>query len=364
MKNLQKFKATKFIFLSIIFTCFFSCKDDEYTRFEYSFPNKLSAFKKSELKRVTIFHTNNIAGRFSPFVETFEDGTTINVGGLDLMSAYLKTLRENVPHSLLLDSGNIFSLNGENNAQNFKKLIDLKYDAILLTENEIINFNNSEYSLPFVSSNIFEIKKDDITNVHGNAPYLIKTVDGVRFGIIGLTEYKEDVASNEKISGFVFDDPVAQFITTYHRIKSSIDVLIVLIHVDDQCKNVQLSEYFKCNKFNDNLQKIIDRLPPNTADIIIGGDAFLVKDPTKSHKVSRNFGKGMFLGVVNLYLDENNKVIDDKTEVLSPLKLCENFFDATADCHLNKDNASKYNLIKDSKFKLIKARILGVDIKL
>ena len=63
-----------------------------------------------ELVPITILGTNDVHGRITPMTAKKENNITINIGGLGLLSSYIKILHEDKKKNLLwLDAGDQFT---------------------------------------------------------------------------------------------------------------------------------------------------------------------------------------------------------------------------------------------------------------
>lgn len=351
MKNWQKYKAINYILLLFLTSCF-----EEYSKFEYSYPNKSSIPKNKGEYSITILYNNNFNNSLSPIKELYPGSNEISVGGQNLLKDYVQIIRQKYQNNLLIDSGNMIARKADNEevSRTLNLYNELKFDAVLLSENEIINIpKTSSVDFPIIASNILDIKKETDTDFLKSTTYLIKEMAGIKIAFIGLTLYKEDL----NISGVVFDDPVAKLISTLSQIKEEVDFKILLIHPQSRCANYQ-----ECRSQHKELEEIVGRFPPESVDLIIGGDYTEGNSSINDFPVAQNYGHGQFLGLLHLNFDQNKKILKDGINILTPIKICSHFFDATADCHLQIGDKAKEDLLKESKFKLIKPRFLGSNI--
>lgn len=351
MKNWQKYKVINYILLLFLASCF-----EEYSKFEFSYPNRSSIPETDGEINITILYNNNFQSTHSGVKESYPENSEITVGGSNLFANYIQTLRSKFKDTILLDTGNMISR--DTSIDSIKKTLNLyeklSFDAVLLSENEILNIpKETTTSIPFISSNIIDIKKEIETDFLGNTTYIIKEVGGIKFALIGLTLYKEDL----NISGVIFDDPVARIINTISQIKESVDFKVLLIHPQTNCLSYQ-----ECNLISKEFEHTLNRLPPHIVDLIVGGELTNGKSEINDFKVAQNYGRGQFLGLIQLSFDKDKKILKDGINILQPLKICSHFFDATADCHLQKGDSAKLKLLQESKYKLIKPRVLGINL--
>ena len=149
-----------------------------------------------ELKEVTILHWNDFHARNQPYKVSKKDTATTEqiyyyVGGVSNMLGYLNKYRTS--NSLVLNGGDDFQGTPISNFTRGRSQIELlnlyNIDAFVLGNHE---FDYSQYSLdsalqladfPVLSANVYMISKNSLMA----KPYIIKEVDGVKFGIIGIT---------------------------------------------------------------------------------------------------------------------------------------------------------------------------------
>ncbi|HEX6188947.1 MAG TPA: 5'-nucleotidase C-terminal domain-containing protein [Pyrinomonadaceae bacterium] len=148
---------------------------------------------------VVILSTTDMHGRVFPI--DYYTNKYDNVG-IAKVATLVKEARKNNPDLLLIDSGDTiqgtplaYIHNRRNNKPPDPMMLTmsaLKYDAMAVGNHEY-NFGlkvqekaRSEASFPWLSANTYETKvKGDPSNYH--KPYIIKEVQGVRIGILGLT---------------------------------------------------------------------------------------------------------------------------------------------------------------------------------
>jgi 2',3'-cyclic-nucleotide 2'-phosphodiesterase (5'-nucleotidase family) len=122
------------------------------------------------------------------------------LGGVDYISSYLKILRQEYGKILLLDSGDIFSTqdNESSFTQDFYSI--LGYDAFTLGLRDFNQKLPSKYKslepylkdfaatskAPLVLSNLYDLKSAQVVDWTGTLPYLIKEINGVKIGIMGI----------------------------------------------------------------------------------------------------------------------------------------------------------------------------------
>ncbi|HMT12579.1 MAG TPA: hypothetical protein PKA39_13260, partial [Ignavibacteria bacterium] len=138
------------------------------------------------MKEVTILHWNDFHARNQPYKVSKKDSVTgeqvyYMVGGVGSMSGYLKKYR--TANSLVLNS------NFTRGKSQIEILNDYNIDAFVLGNHE---FDYSQYSLDsalklakfdYLSGNVYMTPENKLMG----KPYVVKEVNGVKFGIIGIT---------------------------------------------------------------------------------------------------------------------------------------------------------------------------------
>ena len=178
---------------------------------------------------LVIFHTNDHHGYCWSM-----DGK----GGFAKQMTLLKQARKKYPNLLLLSAGDINTGATEsdiNHAEpSFKGMNLLKFDAMAVGNHEFDNALSQlrvqeEWSdFIFLSANIY----DKNTNQRMFAPYVVKTVGGIRVGILGLTtEETQFVANMKYIKDLEFRDPVLEAKKLIPELKQKSDIIIALTHM-------------------------------------------------------------------------------------------------------------------------------------
>jgi 5'-nucleotidase / UDP-sugar diphosphatase len=148
-----------------------------------------------EIKEVTILHWNDFHARNQPYRVSKKDSSGeqvyYDVGGVGSMLGYIKKYR--TPNSLVLNAGDDFQGTPISNFTRGRSQIELmnlyNVDAFVLGNHE---FDYSQYSLDsalnlakfdVLSANVYMQSKGSLMG----KPYVTKEINGVKFGIIGIT---------------------------------------------------------------------------------------------------------------------------------------------------------------------------------
>lgn len=168
--------------------------------------------------------------------------------GLAKLSTLIQTVRAEEPESqvMLLDAGD--TIQGtplayyharKNNAPEdpmMRVMNHLKYDAMTVGNHEfnfglqVLRKAEREANFPWLSANIYENGSD----ATAFAPYLVKNLNGVRVGVLGITTPGmpawEEPAN---IEGLRFENPVEQARKWVHHLKhvEQVDVVVILAHM-------------------------------------------------------------------------------------------------------------------------------------
>lgn len=204
-----------------------------------TFPVK-AAMAASTVK-ITLLETSDVHGVIYPY-DYFKDAPANS--GLAKLSTLVKGVRADNPNTLLLDDGD--NQQGTPLTYYFNKVDTtapnpivaamniMGYDAMTLGNHEfnyglsIVEKARSEAEFPWLSANIY---KEDGTNYF--TPYIVKTIAGVKVGILGLTTKNIpnwEVSTN--IEGLVFKDTVEEAQKWVKILKDTekVDLVVLLAH--------------------------------------------------------------------------------------------------------------------------------------
>lgn len=356
--------------LLIIGSCSFK-KNNQKKKGHDELYSEPSAPKLIELepheKRLVIASTNDIHGKYSPQLIRFEDEhndgkQSISIGGKKAIGSYFSILRDNYKNVVLLDSGDIFR-NGSNVKAVKDFYSDNKYDAVTVglrdfnlkvspkIGNNVQLFKkfSQKNDVPLLFSNLYDLKTARGIEWEGTQSHLLKNVDGMKVGIIGLIP--DDIVSKTPVNNRVglFVENMIQSTLRHARLLRSLgaDLIVVLAHQGIKCGNEIANEKnipLKKVNFDPNHEQIcdlksplgdyIERLPPDLVDVVIGG---------RNHQKAANFVNGTLVmsgfpdgksfNYAEFVVDEKtNKIVPEKTVVHQPVMFCSEFFKETNDC--------------------------------
>ncbi|MGD9581282.1 MAG: bifunctional UDP-sugar hydrolase/5'-nucleotidase [Vampirovibrionia bacterium] len=283
----------KFKLCTLIFVCLFV----------YTFFQGLLFAKDFELR---VLHTNDVHGRLIPFKLGISDYDK-EVGGLAGRYTLIKNARKASANVLVLDAGDIMQgtlfFKTHKGKPDIQFMNELGYDAAAIGNHEFDNGclalaeRISEAKFPFLSANLVFDKK---TNLNDKVkPYVIKDINGLKVGIIGLTT--PDVVSISVIGEKAKVYKTAKIVQKYiDKIDPETDVIIILSHLG-------------VNKD----EKLVKEI--SGADLIVGGhthtlldEPVILTDKKKEKIIVLQSGEfGEHIGDLKL------NVHDDKVELVS-----------------------------------------------
>jgi hypothetical protein len=320
------------------------------------------------VKRIVIAATNDMEAEYS--VQNFEikdehneKPLSVEIGGEDVISQYFSILREQYKNVLLLDSGDLFS--GNSRVKDVQKFYAFQnYDAITLglgdfnlklpsKMNSYTEFFKSfakSSKTPLIISNLYDLKSARHVEWKGSSPYLLKEIDGIKVGIIGLIP--DDIAKLTPVDNRValFVENMLQSTLRQARLLKSLgaDLIVVMTHQGLSCgREIAQERKLPLEKVNFDPKKegvcdlssplgtYLERLPPNLVDVVIGGrNHEKVANYVQGTLVLSSFGKGKSFSYAEFFVNtKENLVLKDIAVVHQPVMFCHEFFKETSDCY-------------------------------
>lgn len=270
--------------------------------------------------KITILHTNDVHSHIDPFGP--EDGRNANMGGVARRATLIESIRNENPHTLLLDAGDIFQgtpyFNYYGGELEFKLMSKLKYDAATIGNHDFDNAIDGLYTqLPHAEFEFISANYDfsnTIMNTHVK-PYKIFIKDGIKIGVFGLGIELDGLVDPAMYKETKYLDPVemSQEMTRVLKTVERCDLIICLSH---------LGYNYKINP-----TKISDlKLASLTKDIdlIIGGHThtFLSKPTIVKNMEAKNMlinqvgCYGINLGRIDFYFDKNKNKSVNGTSII------------------------------------------------
>ena len=267
----------------------------------------LSSFKSTDIKHLTLLHTNDVHSYIDPFPANHPKNP--NLGGVARRAALIEKIRKENPNVLLLDAGDIFQgtpyFNYYGGELEFKLMSMMQYDLATIGNHDFDNGIDGLYSqLPnakfeFVSAN-YDFKN---TIMDGHVkPYKIFNKAGIKVGVFGLGIELEGLVDKKNSKETFYSNPLekAQDMSRILKYEKKCDLVICLSHLG--------------YKYKEEPNKICDtKLATLTKDIdlIIGGHTHTFLDkPTvlknlddKEVLVNQVGCYGINLGRIDFYFD-------------------------------------------------------------
>ena len=335
------------LLILLITSCSF--RNDSLKRF-FSDPSFEKGLSPKNLEDIFILATNGFQGQLELSKEVLEGLPPINVGGSEVITTYVDITREKFPNLLFLDSGNIFDLKSKDFSKTLEFYYSLDIDGIALTDTDLsLLFDSKEkIKIPFLNSNLIDMKLGKNVVMSNLSTSKVYEKGKVKIAVFSIIEPK---SSSNIVKGIYIKDPIFSLLKEKELIeKEEVHLNILMATIKSGCisdspmdkKSFKDYESFqlKCPE-NDQLFKFISRLPPNFIDLIILNNNLFADGFIGELPIIQNPGKGKFFSRVKITYDLSlKKIVKEKSEILSPLKTCHQFFASTEDCHLGQENLS------------------------
>jgi 5'-nucleotidase len=280
----------------------------------------LSSFTSSDVKKITILHTNDVHSYIDPFPK--DHPRNPNMGGVARRAALIENIRKENPNVVLLDAGDIFQgtpyFNYYGGELEFKLMSMMKYDVATMGNHDFDNgIDGFLAQLPhakfeFVSSN-YDFKN---TVLDGFVkPYTIVKVDGIKVGIFGLGVELDGLVDKKNYKETVYNNPIEVATDMAHQLRheQKCDLVICLSHLG-----------FKYKEDPNKICDIILAQKTKDIDLIIGGHSHTFLDKPVIEKNSD--GKevlinqvgcyGLNLGRIDFYLTSDKKVASQGKSII------------------------------------------------
>ncbi len=189
-------------------------------------------------KKLNVLYTNDLHAHFEPHIVPWVSKTR-KVGGFVNIATLVKREKKANDHTVYFDAGDSFSGPYHSFLTKGEAVIDamnyLGLDASCVGnhefdhgwQNSLVQFKKAKF--PLLNGNIF-LKGTD--KLHWNNPYIIKKVNGIRLGIIGLHGRFAfyDTTADEMIKGVEARDEEKYLRKYLKELEPKTDLIILLIH--------------------------------------------------------------------------------------------------------------------------------------
>lgn len=280
----------------------------------------LSSFTTSNIKKITILHTNDVHSHIDPFPA--DDPRNPNMGGVARRASLIEKIRKEDTNVLLLDAGDIFQgtpyFNYYGGELEFKLMSMMQYDASTIGNHDFDNGIEGLYAqmphatFEFLSAN-YDFKN---TMMNGLVkPYKIFNKNGIKVGVFGIGIELDGLVDKKMYKETVYNNPVetAQEMVRILKKEEKCDLIICLSHLGYDYKN-------EPNKICDlKLAALTDNI-----DLIIGGHTHTFLDkPTIVKNLSGNEVLvnqvgcyGINLGRIDFYFDSNKRKASEGKSII------------------------------------------------
>lgn len=189
-------------------------------------------------KQLTVLYSNDLHGHLDPHRVPWVSQTRL-VGGFANIATIVKREKAANPNTLFFDAGDYFTGPYISSLTKGEAIIDvmnyLMIDAATVGNHEFDHgWENArdqfaKAKFPILNGNIF-LKGTE--KLHWNNPYLIKKVNGVRIGVIGLHGKFAfyDTTSDEMVKGVEARDEEVYLRKYIKELKNKTDLIILLVH--------------------------------------------------------------------------------------------------------------------------------------
>lgn len=216
-------------------------------------PNLAAAGSLKSAPQLTILHTNDWHSRIEPFPD--DGGRNANKGGAIRRMRLIEQIRKDVPHSILLDSGDIFQgtpyFNFFAGELEMKLMTRMSYDAATIgnhdfdggMENLATQLKHADFKMLSANYDFTGTPMAGLTS-----PSTIIERGGVRVGIFGVGIELEGLVPESLYGKTNYLDPIemANRTATSLRQKDACDVVICLSHLgfryrDEKVDDIKLA---------------------------------------------------------------------------------------------------------------------------
>ncbi|MBC7524556.1 MAG: metallophosphatase [Flavobacterium sp.] len=272
----------------------------------------LSGFQKTDVKHITILHTNDVHSYIDPFPA--DHPRNPNMGGVARRATLINEIRQENPNVLLLDAGDIFQgtpyFNYYGGELEFKLMNMMQYEIVTIGNHDFDNgIEGLLAQMPiskfdFVSNYGF---KNTVLDGHVK-PYKIVFKDGIKIGVFGLGIELEGLVDKKNCKETVYNDPIESATDMARILKNNekCDLVICLSHIGF--------------KYKDEPNKVCDILlarKTKDIDLIIGGHTHTFLDKPVIEKnldgkevlINQVGCYGINLGRIDFYLTLDKNVI-------------------------------------------------------
>lgn len=340
-----------------------SCAHYALERHSFSYPDLDQQLMREDDKIAKVFlaSINDFNGQHEGV-----ESLGIQIGGFDLTQEYLNIVREKFEgRSLLVGMGNFIPLSETPELKEtlFHRFLGLDFDLYGVSSRELtlareLTQNKISPTPTFVNSNVFDLTTSEVISDGPLVSHYLIRRNNINFGFISIAP-----PANSVISGTYFEDPAPAVLRTRtHLIRNQADVIVLLLHHPSGCYTHPSTRNFTCDE-SGVVDNLIDRLPPNSIDIILTAGEHHSYGEWKNTFILSSPGNGLYLKGMVIAYDREKRTIDrTRSYLMRPTLLCGAFFQLSEDCYIG--DSRRLSLLHDDKLRTIQARFLGSPISI
>lgn len=272
-----------------------------------SFP--LQAFAAPEITKISILHTNDVHSRIDPF--PMDGGKYQGQGGSVKRANLIRQIRQEEPHVLLLDAGDIFQgtpyFNYFGGELEFKLMTQMGYDAATIGNHDFdAGIEGLHKQLPHAQFPLLNCNYDFSDTIMKGIPlpYQIFQKGGIKIGVLGVGIELDGLVPASWYGATQYLDPLVNANKNAAILKKDekCDFVICLSHLGFKYKSDKVSDIVLAQQSED-------------IDLIIGGHTHTFLDQPELVKnkqgepvlVNQAGWAGLMLGRLDLYFERNKK---------------------------------------------------------
>jgi 2',3'-cyclic-nucleotide 2'-phosphodiesterase (5'-nucleotidase family) len=292
---------------------------------------------KSGTVTVSVVSTNDIHGALEGSVQSFSHGDM--VGGLAWVNGYLNIVREENPGGVLyLDAGDAMQGTLISNyfwgASTIDALNAMGLEAMAVGNHEfdwgqeVLQDRYDQADFPFLAANVFYAKNHGNPD-HGHGgrphwakPYIIREVNGIEVGIIGLALPETPTIVNPLlVSDLIFTDPVQAVLDVLPEVeKEGATMIVVLAHIGG---------YYPA--FAEGIMDLACGLDADEVDLIISGHTHSrIDDVMCGIPVVQAYSSGTAFSRVDFEVDTKTGEVVDYEMNYSPTTTYQTYYGSPA----------------------------------
>lgn len=228
---------------------------------------------------ITILHTNDTHSHLEPFpAGTRNEG----MGGAARRAAYVRSVKQHNPHTLLIDAGDFFQgtpfFNFYRGELEIKAMSAIGYDVVTLGNHDFDNGVDAlvsalKYAKFDVVCSNYDFGNTPLKDIV--KPYVVKQMGRLKVGVFGLGISFVGLVVDEKHKGVTYHDPIdsARRVVQVLREKERVDLVVAASHLG--------TKYEKEPERVSDL-KVVEQVPG--IDFIAGGHTHSFMKKPEVHK--------------------------------------------------------------------------------